>query len=143
MIILNTIFFLRQATATSHVNDSHEFIFLFIIIFINALSRRRHIGILKGIGIEREVIEIAYVAQAAFYALTGSFLGAFLTYGVLVPYFDKNPIQFPFSDGILSADPEQTFYKFCILFVITLIAGFVPAWMIAKQNTLNAILGRK
>ena len=116
---------------------------IFIIIFINALSRRRHIGILKGIGIEREVIEIAYVAQAAFYALTGSFLGAFLTYGVLVPYFDKNPIQFPFSDGILSADPEQTFYKFCILFVITLIAGFVPAWMIAKQNTLNAILGRK
>ncbi len=116
---------------------------IFIIIFINALSRRRHIGILKGIGIEREVIEIAYVAQAAFYALTGSFLGAFLTYGVLVPYFDKNPIQFPFSDGILSADPEQTFYKFVTLFVITLIAGFVPAWMIAKQNTLNAILGRK
>lgn len=116
---------------------------IFIIIFINALSRRRHIGILKGIGIEREVIEIAYVAQAAFYALTGSILGALLTYGVLVPYFDKNPIQFPFSDGILSADPELTFYKFVILFVITLIAGFVPAWMIAKENTLNAILGRK
>jgi len=116
---------------------------IFIIIFINALSRRRHIGILKGIGIERQVIEIAYVAQAAFYALTGSFLGALLTYGFLVPYFDKNPIQFPFSDGILSADPEGTFYKFVILFVITLIAGFVPAWMIAKQNTLNAILGRK
>lgn len=116
---------------------------IFIIIFINALSRRRHIGILKGIGIERQVIEIAYVAQAAFYALTGSFLGALLTYGFLVPYFDKNPIQFPFSDGILSADPEGTFYKFVILFVITLIAGFVPAWMIAKQNTLNSILGRK
>ena len=116
---------------------------IFIIIFINALSRRRHIGILKGIGIERQVIEIAYVAQAAFYALTGSFLGALMTYGFLVPYFDKNPIQFPFSDGILSADPEGTFYKFVILFVITLIAGFVPAWMIAKQNTLNSILGRK
>lgn len=116
---------------------------IFIIIFINALSRRRHIGILKGIGIEREVIEIAYVAQAAFYALAGSFLGALLTYGVLVPYFDKNPIQFPFSDGILSANPEDTFYKFITLFVITLIAGFVPAWMIAKENTLNAILGRK
>lgn len=116
---------------------------IFIIIFINALSRRRHIGILKGIGIEREVIEIAYVAQAAFYALAGSALGALLTYGVLVPYFDKNPIQFPFSDGILSANPEDTFYKFVILFIITLIAGFVPAWMIAKENTLNAILGRK
>lgn len=116
---------------------------IFIIIFINALSRRRHIGILKGIGIERRVIETAYVAQAAFYALTGSVLGALVTYGILVPYFSANPIQFPFSDGILSADPETTFYKFLVLFGITLIAGFVPAWMIAKENTLNSILGRK
>jgi putative ABC transport system permease protein len=116
---------------------------IFIIIFINALSRRRHIGILKGIGIERRVIEIAYVAQAAFYALAGSFLGALITYGFLVPYFAKYPIQFPFSDGILSADPESTFYKFLVLFLVTLIAGLVPAWLIARQNTLNAILGRK
>jgi len=60
---------------------------IFIIIFINALSRRRHIGILKGIGIERRIIEIAYVLQAAFYALVGSALGALLTYGFLVGYF--------------------------------------------------------
>ena len=116
---------------------------IFIIIFINAVSRRRHIGILKGIGIQRNVIEIAYVIQAAFYALTGSLLGALLTYGFLIPYFEENPIQFPFSDGILSADPEGTFYKFLVLFFVTLIAGFIPAWLIVRQNTLNSILGRK
>lgn len=116
---------------------------IFIIIFINALSRRRHIGILKGIGIDRHAIEIAYVMQAAFYAFTGSLLGALFTYGFLIPYFDKNPIQFPFSDGILVADPESTFYRFIVLFVITLIAGFLPAWLIVRQNTLNSILGRK
>ncbi len=116
---------------------------IFIIIFINALSRRRHIGILKGIGVQRNAIEIAYVMQAAFYALTGSILGALMTYGFLIPYFEKNPIQFPFSDGILSADPESTFWKFVILFVVTLIAGFLPAWIIVRQNTLNSILGRK
>lgn len=116
---------------------------IFIIIFINALSRRRHIGILKGIGIERNAIEFAYVMQAAFYALAGSLLGALFTYGFLIPYFDRNPIKFPFSDGILVADPETTFYKFIVLFVITLIAGFLPAWLITRQNTLNSILGRK
>lgn len=115
---------------------------IFIIIFINALSRRRHIGILKGIGITRQAIELAYVLQAAFYALTGSLLGALLTYLVLIPYFDKNPINFPFSDGILVADPEATFIKFIILFIITLIAGFIPAWIIVRKNTLNSILGR-
>jgi putative ABC transport system permease protein len=116
---------------------------IFIIIFINAVSRRRHIGILKGIGIDRRAIEIAYVMQAAFYALCGSLIGALLTYGVLVPYFNANPIQFPFSDGILSADPYDTLIKFIILFITTLIAGFVPAWIIARQNTLNSILGRR
>ena len=116
---------------------------IFIIIFINALSRRRHIGILKGIGVQRNAIEIAYVIQAAFYALTGSLLGVLITYGLMVPYFDKNPIQFPFSDGILSADPESTFWKFVVLFIVTLIAGFLPAWIIVRQNTLNSILGRK
>lgn len=116
---------------------------IFIIIFINAISRRQQIGILKGIGIERRAIEIAYVIQAAFYALLGSGLGIALTYGFLLPYFDKNPIKFPFSDGILVADPVSTFYKFLILFIITLIAGLIPAWLIVRQNTLNSILGRK
>ncbi len=116
---------------------------IFIIIFINALSRRRHIGILKGIGVEASVIEVAYVLQAAFYALTGSLIGALLTYGVLIPFFDAHPIQFPFSDGILVADPLTTLYKFIVLFIITLIAGYLPAKLITRENTLNAILGRK
>jgi ABC-type lipoprotein release transport system permease subunit len=116
---------------------------IFIIIFINAISRQRQIGILKGIGIEQGVIEIAYVLQAAFYAVAGAAIGTLVTYGFLVGYFDRNPIDFPFSDGILVAEPMSTFIRFAILFVITLIAGFLPAWIIVKKNTLNSILGRK
>jgi putative ABC transport system permease protein len=116
---------------------------IFIIIFINAISRRQQIGILKGIGIDRNVIQVAYVLQAAFYALAGSALGTLITYGFLVGYFDRNPIDFPFSDGILVAEPMGTLYRFIILFIITLFAGYVPAWIIVKQNTLNSILGRK
>ncbi|MEY3783954.1 MAG: hypothetical protein RLZZ230_276 [Candidatus Parcubacteria bacterium] len=115
---------------------------IFIIIFINAISRRQQIGILKGIGIERRVIEVAYVFQAAIYALLGSGLGALLTYGFLIGYFQSNPIQFPFSDGILVAPVNDTFIRFVTLFIITLIAGFLPAWLIVRQNTLNSILGR-
>jgi ABC-type lipoprotein release transport system permease subunit len=116
---------------------------IFIIIFINALSRRQQIGILKGIGIERKAIEIAYVLQAAFYAIIGSAIGAAITYGFLIDYFARNPINFPFSDGILVAPPEETFIRFVTLFFVTLVAGFLPAWLIVRQNTLNSILGRK
>lgn len=116
---------------------------IFIIIFINAISRRQQIGILKGIGIERKAIEIAYVLQAAVYAIIGSGLGALLTYGFLIGYFDEHPLKFPFSDGILVAPVDETIIRFAILFTITLIAGFLPAWLIVRENTLNSILGRK
>jgi len=116
---------------------------IFIIIFINAISRRQQIGILKGIGIGPRAIEVAYVLQAAFYAIVGSALGSLLTYGFLIGYFDRNPIDFPFSDGILVAPLEETFLRFVVLFFVTLLAGFLPAWLIVRQNTLNSILGRK
>jgi ABC-type lipoprotein release transport system permease subunit len=116
---------------------------IFIIIFINAISRRQQIGILKGIGIERRAIEIAYVIQAAFYGLLGSLFGALITYGFLIGYFDRNPIDFPFSDGIMVAPVEETIVRFGILLIVTLLAGLLPAWIIVKQNTLNSILGRK
>jgi len=116
---------------------------IFIIIFINAISRRQQIGILKGIGIDARAIEVAYVLQAAFYAVIGSALGAFVTYAFLVGYFERNPIDFPFSDGILVAEPMGTLIRFIVLFFVTLVAGFIPAWIIVKKNTLNSILGRK
>ena len=115
---------------------------IFIVIFINALSRRVQIGILKAIGIERHTIQTAYVTQAAFYAITGSIIGIFLTFVVLVPYFDANPINFPFSDGILLVEPLSALTRSFVLFVITLFAGFLPAWLIVRQNTLDSILGR-
>jgi ABC-type lipoprotein release transport system permease subunit len=116
---------------------------IFIIIFINAVSRQRQIGILKGIGINARAIEVAYVLQAAFYALIGSALGLLITYGFLVGYFERNPINFPFSDGILVAEPTETLIRFGVLFVVTLGAGFLPAWLIVRRNTLNSILGRR
>ena len=65
-----------------------------------------------------------------------------IVYFVLVPFFDEHPIDFPFSDGILSAPVPASLFKAGALFVITVIAGFIPARLITKRNTLNSILGR-
>ncbi len=116
---------------------------IFIVIFINALSRRRQIGILKAIGISSRAIEYAYVVQAAFYTLVGSLIGVVITVYLLVPYFNENPIDFPYGDASLSVSSEGIIIRLITIFSITLIAGFIPAWLIAKQNTLNSILGKK
>ena len=56
--------------------------------------------------------------------------------------FAAHPIDFPFSDGILVAPLDQTFFRVGLLVASTLIAGYIPAWMIIRKNTLDSILGR-
>ncbi len=115
---------------------------IFIIIFVNAITRRRFIGILKGIGIRSMAIEFSYVIQSLFYAFCGILIGSLIVFLFLKPFIAAHPINFPFSDGILVATFTGTLIRAVILFVATLIAGYIPARIVVKQNTLDAILGR-
>ncbi|NTV44104.1 MAG: hypothetical protein HGA67_00205 [Candidatus Yonathbacteria bacterium] len=115
---------------------------IFIVIFINAVTRRKYIGILKGIGVCSSSIIISYIIQSLVFAITGSLIGAALLYGFLMPYVNANPIDFPFSDGILVAPVDLTALRVSILLVVTVIAGYLPAKIIVSKNTLDSILGR-
>jgi ABC-type lipoprotein release transport system permease subunit len=115
---------------------------IFIVVFVNAITRRKYIGILKGIGIRAEAIELSYVFQSLFYVIMGSTVALVLIYTMLIPFFNSHPIDFPFSDGILVAPLASTIFKLTILIFSTIIAGYIPARMIIKRNTLDSILGR-
>ena len=115
---------------------------IFIVIFINAITRRKFIGIMKGIGISGKAIEASYVFQSIFYAVIGSSIGLVILYGFLQPYIAANPIDFPFSDGILVATLSGTFIRVMLLVITTVVAGYIPARMIVRKNTLDSILGR-
>ena len=115
---------------------------IFIVIFINAITRRKFIGILKGIGISGRTIEVSYLFQSIFYAICGSGIGLIVLYFFLVPYVDAHPIDFPFSDGIIVATAYGTSLRVALLVFATMVAGYIPARMIVRRNTLDAILGR-
>lgn len=115
---------------------------IFIVIFVNAITRRKYIGILKGIGVTKLAIQISYIIQALVYATNGTGVGLILLYLLIKPYFNTHPINFPFSDGILVANFSSVLIKIVILFFATALAGYIPARIISRQNTLDAILGR-
>lgn len=115
---------------------------IFIVIFVNAITRRRFIGILKGIGINKRAILYSYMYQACIYAGLGIIIGMALIFIVIKPYFATHPLDFPFSDGILVATLDGTLIRAGILLVATIIAGYIPARIVIRQNTLSAILGR-
>lgn len=115
---------------------------IFIVIFINAVTKRKFIGIMKGIGISPKAVQFAYILQAMFYGIAGSIIGLILTFGFLKPYFARYPINFPFSDGILVATLDGALARVGILLIVTLVAGYLPAKLIIRKNTLDSILGR-
>jgi putative ABC transport system permease protein len=115
---------------------------VFIVIFINAITRKKFIGILKAIGIRGRAIEWSYIFQSFFYAIVGSMIGLVVLYGIAQPFVAANPINFPFSDGIIVAPINETFLKVLLLIFATILAGYIPARMIVRKNTLDSVLGR-
>lgn len=115
---------------------------IFIVIFVNAVTRRKYIGILKGIGISSRAIEFSYVLQALFYALSGILIASMLALWLFVPYFDAHPINYPIAKGSLAITGTDLLIRGIILSVVSFASGFLPAWLVTRQNTLDAILGR-
>ncbi len=115
---------------------------IFIIIYINTLNRKREIGILKAVGITPNSIRVSYVFISMFYVLMGILAGLIL-YFVLMFYFTKNPVMFyetikltPEIQGGLIINSIFT------MFVMSVIAGFIPAWFVTRKSILEAIWGR-
>ena len=115
---------------------------LSIVIFINVVTKKKQIGIMKGIGINKWSIIMSYIFQSLFFAVIGMSIGFIITFGLLKPSFDKHPIDFPFSDGILVAEYYATFIKASWLVFFAVLSGYFPARLIVKKNTLDSILDR-
>jgi ABC-type lipoprotein release transport system permease subunit len=114
---------------------------IFIVIFVTAITRKKFIGILKGIGVSGSAIEISYVILALMYAAFGISIGATLLFVVFVPYFAAHPINFPFSDGILAVTVSGTLWRTLLIAAATVIAGYIPAKIIVRKDALEAMRG--
>lgn len=136
------LFFGIIGTILGSVSVVVALITIFIIIYINALTRRRQIGIMKAVGVTEFAIELSYIFQALFYVVTGSVVALVLIFGILKPYIDANPIDTPFALIVLVAEPLNVAIKFILVTVVSVFAGYLPARIIVNTNTLNAILGR-
>ncbi len=115
---------------------------IIIINYINALTRRRQIGIMKAIGVSEFAIEFSYVCLAFFYVFIGSLIGMIIIFFVIKPITTAHPLETPFASIILVVDFVTALLKLLLVVVVSMVAGYLPARIIVNSNTLNAILGR-
>ncbi len=116
-------------------------IIMFIVIYVNVISKRRQIGIMRAIGIARGTIIGSYLIQALFYASAGITIGWLTVRFLLIPYSTSNPLDLPLGLVILTVQPFTLGTTTSGLIFAAILAGIIPAWSIMKQSILKIIKG--
>ncbi|HBI33788.1 MAG TPA: hypothetical protein DEA43_03180 [Candidatus Moranbacteria bacterium] len=112
---------------------------IFIIIYIDLLNQRREIGILRAIGMESNIIVVAYVIQAFFYGLVGVILGRFLLEYAISPYFLNHPLDLPIGYVSLNIESFDLYRTEISMLAVSVIAGFIPSIQIVRKKILDSI----
>ena len=114
---------------------------IFVMIYVNAVNKRRQIGILKAIGIKENVIVFSYVLQSLFYVVCGVCSGSVLVFGILQPYVNAHPIPLPFG-GLTFSFGWMLVTETIVGFLIAgFFSGFIPSRIVAREEILKAIWG--
>jgi putative ABC transport system permease protein len=106
---------------------------LFIVITIKTINSRKQIGILKAIGVQKEVIMHSYGFQVIILALFGIIIGVTIT-SLLALYMSIHPIVTPEWSAYLYLTPLDFLVNSLILFGAAVVAGYVPAWRVAQED---------
>ena len=116
---------------------------IFVLIYVNAINKRRQIGILKAIGIKKSIIVNAYIIQSIFYTVCGVSAGLFLVFGILQPLLIAYPV--PVVVGLMNLTLVYTTLPVALGIISFFIAGFfagrIPSNLVARQDILKAIWG--
>jgi putative ABC transport system permease protein len=116
---------------------------IFVLIYVNAINKRRQIGILKAIGIKQKIIVNAYILQSLFYTLCGLAIGSVVVFGLLGPLLTAFPI--PIIVGLMNLTLAYTPLAIAISILCFVVAGYlagrIPARIVAKEDILKAIWG--
>lgn len=111
---------------------------LFIVITIKTINSRRQIGILKAIGVDKEVIMHNYGFQVVIMSVLGILFGLVLTL-LMAAYLAANPIVTPEWSATLYLTPWDLVQNSLILFAASLVAGYVPAYQVSREDIQSAM----
>ena len=113
---------------------------IYIIIYIDVIHKRKQIGILKSIGINKNVITLSFVIQSVLYGVIGVFLGLIVIY-ILQSYIAVHPLKMPIGPIVMMVNISDLAQSGIILILSSTVAGFLPAYNASKDNIVDAIVG--
>ncbi|MFC1999063.1 ABC transporter permease [Chloroflexota bacterium] len=112
---------------------------IFIITYIDLVSKRKQIGIQRAIGITPSSIVLSYVLRAIIYAVVGTLVAVIIFAFIIRPIEARYPFHFPFGDILLPLDIAYLVRSMFILLGVSVVAAFLPAWRTIKIKIIDAI----
>lgn len=116
---------------------------IYVLIYVNAISKRRQIGILKAIGIKQNIIITAYVIQSMFYTFCAVSIGLISVFCIFQPLLIAHPV--PIIEGLMNLSlvysPLRVLLSIVSYAVAGYLAGLIPARIVVRQDILKAIWG--
>jgi len=118
-------------------------LFMGLVFSIAANERRREIGVLRALGLTRDLVLKALLLEAAVLALAGGVAGAMLTalgvmlFGSDVVQISRIPIQLPTGSEMLSVSMLGQVLALCSV----LLAAFIPTSRISRQDMTLTMRG--
>jgi putative ABC transport system permease protein len=114
---------------------------MFIVIYINVANRKRQIGILRAIGINRAVVLASYLVQAMLYAALGIIFGGLIFGYIIKPFFDSHPIDLPIGLVTVVINYRTIWMAVIGLLGAAVLAGIIPVTNITRHSIIKAIWG--
>ncbi len=113
-----------------------------LIIYINVVSKKRQIGIMKAIGAKESFIFMVFVMEAILFGLIGVVLGDILGY-LAIKYMETHPFYDAVSQTWMSARfyPYLFYIASAVSFSVTVLAGIYPAIKASRIDVIKAIWG--
>lgn len=112
---------------------------VFIVTYVDLVSKRRTVGIERAIGITAGAIVLSYVFKAIAFAVVGVVVGAALFTFVAVPVVNAHPFQFPIGPVTLSVTAGEMRGGAAVLVVVAALGALAPAWRSVRLRILDAI----
>ena len=114
---------------------------IFVMIYINATSKQKQIGILKAIGISERIISFSYIFQSFFYASVSTFIGILFLFFATIPLLSLHPILMPYGNAYLVVTTKDIVLTTILMLSSSIIAGFIPARLVSHREILKIIRG--
>jgi putative ABC transport system permease protein len=113
---------------------------VFIVTFINIINRKKQIGILKAIGIRKQVIVGSYLIQVLFLCTCGVITGT-LILKTISTILTINQLRFPMGYITPVINYSGLAISIVLLFAVSVISGYIPARQVVNEEILDAMRG--